>query len=166
MVLFLDYGSFGSINFQNMLHKFTQNHSKIFFLAILCILLTMVRVFETELFYDPFLIFFKAEFNSSPLPEFDNFKLFASLLFRYLLNTILSILIIYVCFKDKEMLQFTILLYGIFFVILIIIFYYLILNATNLNNLAIFYVRRFLIQPIFVLLFVPAFYYQKNFAKN
>ncbi|WP_256387090.1 exosortase F system-associated protein [Flavobacterium sp. 140616W15] len=31
----------------------------------------------------------------------------------------------------------------------------------NHNNLMLFYVRRFLIQPIFILLFIPGFYYQK-----
>lgn len=149
-----------------MLNKFLQNKSKIFFLILLVVLLAMVRIFETRLFYDPFLAFFKSDFNLLPLPEFDSLKLFSSLFFRYLLNTIISILIIYVCFNDKEMLKFSVLLYVVFFIILMLIFYYLVINQTNPNSLAVFYVRRFLIQPIFVLLFVPGFYYQKKFAKD
>jgi exosortase F-associated protein len=30
------------------------------------------------------------------------------------------------------------------------------------GHLALFYVRRFLIQPIFLLLLIPAFYFQKK----
>jgi exosortase F-associated protein len=30
------------------------------------------------------------------------------------------------------------------------------------NNFVLFYIRRFLIQPLFLLLFIPAFFYQKR----
>ncbi len=148
-----------------MLSKILQNKKQIFFLILLVLLLALVRVFENQLFYDPFLNFFKNDFHAISLPEFNNFELFLNLFFRYFLNSILSILIIYVCFKDIEVTKFSVVLYIFFFVILIASFFYLI-SFDSINALAIFYVRRFLIQPIFVLLFVPGFYYQKKFSKN
>jgi len=149
-----------------MLNKLLQNKLKLFLLVFLVFLLAMVRVFESTLFYDPFLNFFKVDFHILPLPQFNSFSLFVSLFFRYFLNALLSILIIHVFFKEIEITKFSALLYGFFFIILIVSFFYLITTDTNRNNLTIFYVRRFLIQPIFVLLFVPGFYYQKKFAKN
>jgi exosortase F-associated protein len=119
-------------------------------------------MFENQLFYDPFLDFFKSEFQLMPLPTFDGFQLFLSLFLRYLLNAIVSLAIIYVAFKEVELVKFSALLYGIFFVILTIVFFAIIHFYGNTNNLLLFNIRRFLIQPIFVLLFVPAFYYQKK----
>jgi exosortase F-associated protein len=149
-----------------MLNSLLRNKTKIFLLVLLVFSLAIVRVFENKLFYDPFLIFFKMEFKTLPLPQFNSFSLFVSLFFRYFLNALLSILILHVCFKEIEVTKFAALLYGFFFIILILCFFYLITSDTNRNNLAIFYVRRFLIQPIFILLFVPGFYYQKKFTKN
>jgi exosortase F-associated protein len=96
------------------------------------------------------------------LPDFNSFQLFLGLLFRYALNTVVSLGIIYVLFKDVQMVKFALVLYYFFFMILIAAFFYIVLFIKGHNNLVLFYVRRFLIQPIFVLLFVPGFYYQKQ----
>ena len=135
---------------------------KIFWIVLLIALFAVIRMFENQLFYDPFLDFFKSEFQLMPLPTFDGFQLFLSLFLRYLLNSIVSLAIIYVAFKEVELVKFSAVLYGIFFVILTIVFFSIIHFYGNTNNLLLFNIRRFLIQPIFVLLFVPAFYYQKK----
>jgi exosortase F-associated protein len=70
--------------------------------------------------------------------------------------------IIYVLFKDVDAVKFASVLYFIFFVILIGAFFFIVSNKGEINKMNLFYVRRFLIQPIFLLLFVPAFYYQKQ----
>lgn len=125
-------------------------------------LLVLIRAFEDQLFYDPFLGYFKYDFANLPLPIFNPFQLFFGLLFRFTLNTILSLGIIYLLFKDVQMVKFAFVLYYFFFMILIVTFFFIVYYVKGHNNLALFYVRRFLIQPIFVLLFVPAFYYQKQ----
>jgi exosortase F-associated protein len=145
-----------------MIKKLLQNKTKIFWIVLLIALFAVIRMFENQLFYDPFLDFFKSEFQLMPLPTFDGFRLFLSLFLRYLLNSIVSLAIIYVAFKEVELVKFSALLYGIFFVILTIVFFAIIHFYGNTNNLLLFNIRRFLIQPIFVLLFVPAFYYQKK----
>jgi exosortase F-associated protein len=149
-----------------MLNKIVQNKGTIFIFFILVSLLAGVRAFESQLFYDPFLVYFKKDYLKSPLPEFDSFLMFLGLLFRFFLNTVLSLAILYNFFRDKEMLQFASALYLFFFVILIITFFCFLFFYGNENNLVLFYIRRFLIQPIFIILFIPAFYYQKKYTQS
>ncbi|WP_278034080.1 exosortase F system-associated membrane protein [Flavobacterium nitratireducens] len=130
------------------------------FSLLLCFVL--VRFYENILFYDPFLDYFKSDFNNLPLPEFDTVKLILNLLFRYSLNTGISLGLIYVIFKDRMMIRFSVFLYSIAFVLLLITMFLVIHIYGSENNLLLFYVRRFLIQPIFVLLFIPGFYFQKR----
>jgi exosortase F-associated protein len=145
-----------------MLRKILNNKIRLVQLLLLVGLLVLIRAFEDQLFYDPFLDYFKSDFANLPLPIFNPFQLFFGLLFRYTLNTFVSLGIIYVLFKDVQMVKFALVLYYFFFMLLIISFFFIIYYVNGHNNLALFYVRRFLIQPIFVILFVPAFYYQKQ----
>lgn len=137
-------------------HKFR------FFIVLLFVLsFVLIRVYEDNLFYDPFLNYFKSDFNDLPLPIYNSFRLFLSLLFRYGLNMVLSLGLIFTLFKDLGMVKFASFLYVIFFALLVFSFYATIVIYDEHNNMMLFYVRRFLIQPIFILLFIPAFYYQK-----
>jgi exosortase F-associated protein len=144
-----------------MLNKILHNKMNLFISLILVCLLAGVRAFEDNLFYDPFLVYFKGDYIASSLPKFNAWLLFLGLLFRYVLNTVLSLGIIYFLFKDKEIIKFASILYLMFFLILIGVFYFILYFYENQNNLMLFYVRRFLIQPLFLILFVPAFYFQK-----
>jgi len=131
-------------------------------IAILLILLVMVRLFQEQLFYDPFIRFFKeTNYKAKALPQYDSLKLFLSLLFRYALNTMLSLAVIWLFFKDRGVLRLSAFLYAIFFVLLAGGLL-LLLNMGDINTLLLFYLRRFLIQPLFLILFIPAFYYQRK----
>jgi len=145
-----------------MLNKVLQNKKTVFILIFLVASLAGVRAFEKQLFYDPFLIYFEGDYLNWPLPEFNAFRLFLSLLFRFALNTLISLGIIYFLFKEIEMVKFAAFLYVFFFVILIGTYFFILYFYGSQNNLVLFYVRRFLIQPLFVILFIPAFYYQKQ----
>ena len=145
-----------------MLQKILNNKLRFVQFLFLVVLLVLVRAFENQLFYDPFLDFFKKDFTMLRLPYFDSTQLFSGLFFRYTLNTTVSLGIIYVLFKDVTMVKFAFILYYFFFLILIVAFFCVINLDRESNNLLLFYVRRFLIQPIFVLLFIPGFYYQKQ----
>ena len=126
---------------------------------ILLILLVLVRGFQTELFYDPFIVYFQNDYLHLPFPEFDAIKLSISLFCRYFVNTLISLAIIYVLFQKKQ-LKFSLKFYVFAFLILLFL-YFISLNYFNSNYLFFFYIRRFLIQPLFVLILIPAFYYQK-----
>lgn len=135
---------------------------KIVVLVLLAGFLLLIRMFENELFYDPLLLFFKADYNNSPLPEINSIKLLGNVTLRFILNTAISISILWVIFKDKGILKLVGILYVVFFVILMITFCYLLCYSDSESFLPLFYVRRFLIQPIFLLILVPAFYFQKK----
>lgn len=145
-----------------MIKKILKNKTTILVLLIALLLLAFVRAFELELFYDPFISFFKSEFHHKELPFLYQGKLFLNFLFRYLLNSTISLVIIYFLFKEKQLLKFSIYLYLISFLILIVCFFGYLNYVKNPDFLFLFYIRRFLIQPIFLVLFIPAFYYQKK----
>ncbi|PWB27846.1 exosortase F system-associated membrane protein [Flavobacterium sp. HTF] len=148
-----------------MLNKIQGHKSKIMIAIFIVLCFVLIRSFENQLFYDPLLIYFNADFKSLPFPEIDSFKLFLGLLLRYSLNSVLSLLLIYVLFKDMDILKFSSLMYLFFFLVLFGMFF-IILNFFPDGNWLLFYVRRFIIQPIFVLLFIPAFYYQMQNLKK
>ena len=145
-----------------MLQKLLKYPKRIVLVVLLVALLALVRAFEEILFYDPLLQYFKNDYQSQPFPDVDKVNLFLNLLFRYFLNTILSLAIIQVIFIDMRLTKFASILYVVFFILLAAIFFSIITFRDQPDTLFIFYVRRFLIQPIFLLLFIPAFFYQQN----
>lgn len=142
-----------------MIKKLIKNKSRVLIAIGALLALVAVRAFEQKLFYDPFLPFFKTEFQGKSLPNYDGFKLFLNTFLRYFLNTIFSILLIFQIFKEKKLVVFVSWLYLFLFVVLAVIYFGLLYSKTS-DYLVLFYVRRFLIQPLFLVLFIPAFYYQ------
>ena len=148
-----------------MLSKLLQNKTKILIAIFIILCFGIIRTFEGKLFYDPFLVYFESDFKDAPFPKIDSFKLFSGLLLRYLLNAVLSLILIYVLFQEVDILKFSLFLYA-FFLILLLGMFVVIINYFQDWNWLLFYVRRFIIQPIFVLLFIPAFYYQQQNLKK
>jgi len=144
-----------------MVKKRFKNSGRFFLIILFVILIILIRTFENHLFYDPFLVFFKLDYQNRVLPNYDGIQLFFGLLLRYGLNTIFSLVLIFLLFKERKIIVFLTWLYFIFFIILITIFFGILALDDNPNYLVLFYIRRFLIQPLFLILFVPAFYYQK-----
>lgn len=129
---------------------------------VMLLLLFAVRAFEMNLFYDPLIDYFQNDYLYKRLPNVNAKKLLIDLLFRYGLNTILSLGIIYVAFLNKAYLKFSIYFYAIAFVVLIVAFSLLLFTNLETGYLLPFYVRRFLVHPIFILILLPVFYYQKK----
>lgn len=128
---------------------------------MLVLMLIAIRVFVQPYFYDPLIDYFKSDYLSKPIPQI-NFKLFfLNLLYRYSLNSTISLAIIYLVFKNIKTLMFSLKIYIIAFVVLCMILLLLLKYNLNLDYQLIFYVRRFLIHPIFLLILLPAFYYQQ-----
>lgn len=124
-------------------------------------LLVLVRFFEDSLFYDPLIHFFERDYLYGNVPEIEMSRLLFFLIIRYTLNTLISLLIIYVAFLDLEIVKFASILYALLFLMGGGIFTVMLFNLDYLDYMALFYVRRFLIHPLFVLILLPAFYYYR-----
>ena len=138
------------------------NYIKYILLLVLFLLLVLIRVFEDQLFYDPYLQFFKNDYLYIDNPRREVFKLIVFTTFRYVLNTVISLGILYVIFKDKSVIKFSIIIYAIAYIILLVLFLYFVLNPKQEDYYLFFNIRRFLIQPILLILLLPAFYYNKK----
>ena len=137
------------------------NTAKYILLFVLFGMLVLIRVFENELFYDPYLTFFQNDYLYIDSPRREVFKLSAFTSLRYWLNTVISLGILYVVFKDRSMVRFSTLIYMVSFVVLILIYLYFVVNPKQEQYYLFFNMRRFLIQPIILLVLLPAFYYYK-----
>ena len=134
------------------------------FIVILLVLgLILVRKFETQLFYDPLLDFFHKDFLNLEFPDFDVPKHLISVVFRYLINSLLSLAIIYFIFQKRKFMLLSAVIFAAFLIILIPIYYYFIQTEFQGLFTAGFYVRRLLIQPMLLLILIPGiWYYQRN----
>jgi len=134
-------------------------------ISALVLLLILVRAFASNIFYDPFINYFKNEFLTGSFPNYDASKLLISTLFRYSINMMISLAILYQLFQKKQQLIFASKFYGIAFVLLISIYFFQLNTDFSNGYLISFYIRRLLIHPIFLLILIPAFYYQ-NVSKS
>jgi len=130
-------------------------------LFVLFVLLVLVRFFENDLFYDPYLTFFQNDYLYIDSPRREILKLTLNTVLRYAVNTAISLGILYLFFKDISIVKFSSIVYIIGFIILIIIYLYFVINPTQEDYYMFFNIRRFLIQPILLILLLPAFYYYK-----
>ncbi|QDP85504.1 exosortase F system-associated protein [Chryseobacterium sp. SNU WT5] len=121
-----------------------------------------VRILEDTIFYDPFQAFFHLANKHAPFPEFDWVPLVLNYLFRFGLNLILSASIVYLIFQNKQWMLQAILLILIVFIITFPIYLYCIHTKFEVGYLFSFYMRRFVIQPLILLLIIPLFYYRKH----
>lgn len=141
------------------------NPLRIILILILFGLLVLVRVFEYELFYDPYLLFFQNDYLYMDFPRRETFKLIIFTTLRYIINSVISIGIIYLFYKNKGVVHFSFLIYVFAYFILLIPFLYFVINPRQEDYYLFFNIRRFLIQPMLLLLLLPAFYYHKQRAK-
>lgn len=125
-------------------------------------LLVLIRVFEEQLFYDPYLAFFKNDYLYIDSPRQEVFKLAAFTTLRYVLNTVISLGILFVLFKDLSIIKFSVLVYALAYVVFMSLFLYFVIHPKQEDYYLFFNVRRFLIQPLLALLLIPAFYYHKQ----
>ncbi len=135
---------------------------KVILIIVLFALLAGVRYFQEALFYDPLLLFFKSNFSSEALPDLIIPNYYLHLAFRFLINTVLSLAILWFLFQKFEIVKISAVIYSIFFVALMALMV-LFINISEVGAYQmLFYTRRFLIQPLLLLLLIPAFYFIKK----
>ncbi len=145
-----------------MLQHLLKNKTYLSFGIFLLLALVAIRAFENQIFYDPFLDYFKGNFTNTHLPKVNVIKLFFSMGFRYYINSMISLGILYIVFRDVKITKFSIFLFSVFGMVLMISFFFVMIKFGETNKMTLFYIRRFIIQPLLLMLFIPAFYYHKK----
>ncbi len=138
-----------------------QNLTKNILLFVLFGLLVLIRAFENQLFYDPYLTFFQNDYLYIDSPRREVFKVTVFTSLRYFLNTVISLGILFVVFRDKNIIKFSAIMYVLAFFILMAMYLYFVINPRQEDYYLFFNVRRFIIQPIILMVLLPAFYYNK-----
>ncbi len=105
-----------------MLKKLKNNKIEILLGLFLTGLLILIRTYEDTIFYDPLLKYFRYDYTNMKLPAINSVKLFLSMGFRYYLNSMISLGILYLIFKDTKIVKFSTLLFIIFGSVLMISF--------------------------------------------
>ena len=123
--------------------------------------LVSVRFLEDKIFYDPFLAFFKGDYKVAQIPEFLWGKLIISHFFRFFLNLFFSAVVIHFMFLNKKWTLQAVVLITVAFLFFFPIYLWCLYTKMEIGYLFTFSVRRFVIQPIILLLIIPIFYYRK-----
>jgi exosortase F-associated protein len=139
---------------------------RIFLIVLFCIMLIAIRAFVEPFFYDPLILYFKNDYLHKAIPKVNTSQYFVHIFLRYFLNTSLSLAIIYLIFNNLKTLLFSLKFFIIAFIILNFLLFIMLKFSIFDSYIFIFYVRRFLIHPLFLLILIPAFYYQKIIAKE
>jgi exosortase F-associated protein len=134
--------------------------TRILLLILLFIFLVGFRSLANRIFYDPFLTYFDHDYLSESIPKYNSLKLFFHLFLRYLVNTLASLGIIWLAFKDSNLIRFSIKFYGVAFLFLSFAYFVILNGELKDGYLFVFYVRRFLIHPLLLIVLLPAFYYK------
>lgn len=138
---------------------------KIGFIGLLFIALIVIRYFESY-FYDPLQTYFTHDYLQTKSPDINTLKLLINLFIRFSLNSLISLLIIWIAFKNKSYVKFSTYFFIFAFIVLMISFWLALQTRFEDYYLFGFYIRRLLIHPIFILLLLPAFYYQNRVLKS
>lgn len=124
--------------------------------------MAFIRFRESALFYDPLISFFYGDYQYDILPDIEWINYVLNIFFRYLLNMLLSLAILWLAFMDTSILKFSSIIFAIVFVLLLVLFVIFWSSNEQGEYNALFYVRRFLIQPLLIFILLPAFYYYRR----
>ena len=124
-------------------------------------MLVVLRPIGSALLYDPLEVYFQNDYLKWPLPEMNLLLLVFGVSFKYGLNSLVSLKIIHFALMNKEYTVFARKIYIWTFVFLLCFFIVLIIWEPSNSTRLLFYIRRFLMHPILVLILIPAFYYQE-----
>lgn len=127
--------------------------------------LIAVRMLEDRLFYDPFQAYFHLANEHAIFPNFEWSPLIFGYIFRFFLNLALSTFIVHIIFNNKRWTLQAAVLIIVVFLITFPIYLYCIHTRFEIGYLFSFYMRRFVIQPLILLLIIPLFYYRSHLAQ-
>lgn len=140
---------------------------KSIYIVLIVIALAGVRLIGGHLFYDPLIEFFHIpDYQNHPLPEIHFWKFSIAMLFRYGINTLLTLALVQVIFQKRDLVKLTASILGIVFMAIFPLFLWGVWYAEPEQYRYLFYVRRILIHPVLTLILIPALLYHEKGQKN
>jgi len=103
---------------------------------------------------------------SLQLPS-ENFQFIFNRTLRYIINDLSVILIIYVLFQNRSLTRvaFALQVFGLFVILPIYFYFKLSLEGpSEISSPLLSFIHRIVVNPILMLLLIPAFYYQQNLS--
>ncbi len=131
-------------------------------IAGLLLLLVAIRFFERQLFNDGLIDFFRYDYLKSNLPGISKLTIVLTDSLRYWINSLISITILYLLFKRRDLPLFLFSFYLLAFIAGLVFFVYALNHYQPGEYLVLFYIRRFFIQPVLLLVLIPALLYHKK----
>jgi len=134
--------------------------------VLIVILLVAVRIMEKEWFPEPLIDFFASDdYLTQALPAMGFADVFNTFL-RYAVNSVLSVWLLYLLFHDKELTRWAVKFYTVAGIILFILYLILLWTYSAGHYRLLFYTRRLLVQPLFLFILLPGFYFIRSLQKN
>lgn len=130
--------------------------------ALLFFCFILVRAYQVDLFYDPLEVYFENDYLYLPLPEVDKSRLFISYFFRYFINSIISFAILKIAFPHRSFIRTIAFFYLLAFALLSSILFSLMFFKIDVGYLFPFYIRRFIIHPVFIIVLLPFIYLMRK----
>ncbi|WP_068824196.1 exosortase F system-associated membrane protein [Wenyingzhuangia fucanilytica] len=131
-------------------------------ISLLFFLLILVRAYEKTLFYDPLEKYYEHDYLYLPLPEVNTYQLFVSYFFRYFINSIISFAILKVAFPHRSFIRTIASFYALAFILLSTVLFSLIIFNIDVGYLFPFYIRRFIVHPVFIIVLLPFMYLMRK----
>ncbi len=128
--------------------------------------LVAVRAYEDVMFLDPLKAYFHADFQLRDIPDVDLINQIAITSLRFLMNTILSLGVLWFLYKKGSYIKASLWVYLFAFILLTVAFGFLLEANSDLGKMGLFYVRRFLIHPLLLFVLVAGFYFLMQKNKN
>lgn len=138
---------------------------RILLLAISILGLATIYLFQ----HFNYLNFFTELFNGDPKDYHPNFVFAFNRITRFVFNDLLAILLIYVIFTNRKyvILGFLVQLFGLFIILPVYLYFKLTFEGdSEISSPLLSFIHRIIINPILVLLLIPAFLYQQQKDKN
>ncbi len=143
----------------------SNNRFRHVFAIAVVILLISVRLFEQEWFPEKFIDYFASgNYMKSSLPVL-RFEDYFSIFLRYSVNSILSVILLQLLFKDARLTLWAVKFFIYSGVILGILFVLTVQWIRPVDYRIVFYLRRMLIQPVGLFLLLPVFYFIREATK-
>ncbi|MCC5916469.1 MAG: exosortase F system-associated protein [Cryomorphaceae bacterium] len=127
------------------------------------IILATIYILQRDLFYSGFL---DTGAGTIKVENFSAAKYITSKTIRFLFNDGASLLIIYGIFQRKDFLKFGFGLFLVELLILLPVYFLLVTFAFDQTRFFLQHIHRLVVNPVLMMLLIPAFYYQLRMEKN